>query len=262
MHSSSQIPRRRAKSAVALALTFSAGIVDIVAYITIYHLFVAHMTGSTVHLGNNLATGEWSEAARAGSTLLAFFLGSILGRAVIEVGLRLHKRTVASITLLAEAMLVLFFIRISRYSLGVPHEASNSTIMTCVLLSLLAAAMGIQTATLTRIGPLTIHTTFVTGMLNKLAQAVSQWAFWLYDQHQRRVPLQQILLDSAHLPALQNAELMFGIWSAYMIGSVAGTWMNSRWSTQALYVAVAILLVGVVVDRFQPLSVEEEKEQA
>jgi hypothetical protein len=29
--------------------------------------------------------------------------------------------------------------------------------------------MGTQTATLTRIGPLTIHTTFVTGMLNKFA---------------------------------------------------------------------------------------------
>jgi hypothetical protein len=36
-------------------------------------------------------------------------------------------------------------------------------------LATLAAAMGIQTATLTGIGPLTAHTTFVTGMINKLA---------------------------------------------------------------------------------------------
>ena len=40
-------PRTRAKSLVALLLTFAAGIIDIVGYITVYHLFVAHMTGNT-----------------------------------------------------------------------------------------------------------------------------------------------------------------------------------------------------------------------
>lgn len=38
------MPRIRAKSAVALALTFTASIVDIVGYIAVYHLFVAYMT--------------------------------------------------------------------------------------------------------------------------------------------------------------------------------------------------------------------------
>ena len=41
--------------------------------------------------------------------------------------------------------------------------------------------MGLQTATLTRIGPLTIHTTFVTGMLNKFAQLLAHGMYHAYD---------------------------------------------------------------------------------
>lgn len=52
-----------------------------------------------------------------------------------------------------------------------------------VILSLFAGAMGIQTATLTRIGPLTVHTTFVTGRRNKLAQLVTRWIFLEHDIH-------------------------------------------------------------------------------
>jgi hypothetical protein len=51
------VPRqRRTKAVVALVLTFAAGYVDIVGLLTIYNLFTAHMTGTTVHLGE--ATGR------------------------------------------------------------------------------------------------------------------------------------------------------------------------------------------------------------
>jgi uncharacterized membrane protein YoaK (UPF0700 family) len=249
------------KPAVALALTFTAGIVDIVGYIAVYHLFVAHMTGSTVHLGNKLAIGDWTEAAKAGSILVSFVLGSIAGRSIIEAGSRPHKRTVASITLLAEAFLIFVFILVDRLIIGSQH-ASISSRMICLLLSLLAAAMGLQTATLTRIGPLTIHTTFVTGMLNKFAQTISQWAFWVHDQRRGQATLGEILRRSTELSEFRNARFMFAIWFTYMIGSVVGTLMNSRWDTRVLFLPVAILLASVVVDQIQPLSVEEEKEQA
>ena len=43
--------------------------------------------------------------------------------------------------------------------------------------------MGFEIATVTRIGALTVHTTFVTGMLNKLAQLISPLLFRSYDLH-------------------------------------------------------------------------------
>ncbi len=257
-----QTPRIKAKSVVALWLTFAAGMVDIVGYITVYHLFVAHMTGTTVHLGNELAIADWSEAAKAGAILFSFIIGSIVGRLVIEARSRQHKRTVASITLLVEATLVVAFIWSSEFmgNPGSPQLLSLPAL--CSLLALLSAAMGLQTAALTRIGPLTIHTTFVTGMLNKFAQAISDWLSWVYDEWKQNSGLGTILRRSSRHSAFRNAQFMSAIWFSYMTGSIAGTWMNSHWNTRTLYLPVILMLTSAVVDQFHPLSVEEEKEQA
>jgi len=261
MHQATHVPRVRAKSAIAIALTFAAGVVDIVSYIAVYHLFVAHMTGGTVHLGNKIAAGDWTEAAKAASVIFSFVAGSLAGRAIIEAGSRSRMRKVASLTLLVEAVLILIFIQIDRVTVNHVHESSLSLGLVCLLLSLLAAAMGLQTATLTRIGPLTIHTTFVTGMLNKFSQAVSQWAFWVCDQRHGNASVEQILRRSFQMPAFRTAGLMSAIWLTYVGGSVAGTWMNSRWSVETLYVPLGILLISIAVDQVQPLSIEEEIEQ-
>lgn len=235
-------------------LTFSAGMVDIVGYIALYHWFVAHMTGNTVHLGNELVAGKWDEAAKAATVIASFVIASIIGRAIIQAGARKQLRSVASITLLAEAALIAAFIwtkPLFSSSGGIPHRA------VLPLLAVLAAAMGLQTATLTRIGPLTIHTTFVTGMLNKFAQAVSEWLFWLYDQMKARRGWH----GSTRQRTLRNAEFMGLIWVHYMVGAVVGTWLYSRWNVSALYIPVMLLMISVGVDQLRPLSIEEEKEQ-
>lgn len=157
--------------------------------------------------------------------------------------------------------ITLAFIQVDRLALNNSHERSLSLGLGCVLLSLLSGAMGLQTASLTRIGPLTVHTTFVTGMLNKFAQAVSQWAFWVRDQYHGHATLEEILGRSVQFPPFRTAGFMFAIWLVYMVGSVAGTWMNSRWNTKSLYVPLGILLISVAVDQVHPLSIEEEIEQ-
>jgi uncharacterized membrane protein YoaK (UPF0700 family) len=249
-----QSGRSKTKSAVALVLTFSAGMVDIVGYIAVYHWFVAHMTGDTVHLGNQLAMAKWTEAEKAGTVVGSFILGSIIGRAVIEAGARRRQRAIASITLLAEAVLILAFICIRALVVG-SNQIPLPTLL--ILLAVLAGAMGLQTATLTKIGPLTIHTTFVTGMLNKFAEAISEWFFWLYDQRQSGKGWR----GSRRHPAFRHAGFMALIWLSYMFGSVAGTWTYSRWSVWVLCLPVTVLILSAAVDQWRPLAIEEEKEQ-
>jgi len=176
MLGSYSLQEQRLKSAVALLLTFVAGFVDIVGYFAIYHLFTAHLTGTTVHLGRDLMMRHWTTAAMAGCVVGGFLAGSIVGRAVIEAGARFRIRRAASVNLAAEAVLLVGFIPISKLVAGTSEPER-----VCALLGLLAVAMGVQTATLTRIGALTIHTTFVTGMINKLAQLVSHILFHTYD---------------------------------------------------------------------------------
>ncbi len=261
MQAAASTSRIQLKSVVALGLTFGAGVVDIVGYIAVYHTFVAHMTGNTVHLGNKLASGEWEAAAKAACTIASFIVGSVAGRAVIEMGARRRQRTIASFTLAAEAVLVIAFVWVGERVLPSNPALASSPAHACGLLALLAAAMGLQTATLTRVGPLTVHTTFVTGMLNKFAQASSEWLFWAHDQWQDRATMRDILQASRRNPAFHNAAFVLTIWVAYMIGAVAGTWMNSRWRLEAMYVPVAILFLSIAVDQFRPLSLEEEREQ-
>ena len=46
-------------------LSFAAASVDVVGYLSTYHMFTAHMTGNTIHLGNGLFNGKGAEAALA-----------------------------------------------------------------------------------------------------------------------------------------------------------------------------------------------------
>ena len=262
MQTPSETSHARAKRSIAVVLTFAAGIVDIVGYMTVYHLFVAHMTGTTVHFGNKLELGEWPDAVKAATVLASFVLGSVVGRAIIESGARRGKRTVASITMTAEAALVLTFLWIGSFVLKQFAPDTIPVGTACLLLAVLAAAMGLQTATLTRIGPLTIHTTFVTGMLNKLAQETARWLFWFHDSWTAHRRLADVIAGSGKHKAFRNALFMAGIWMSYMMGSIAGTWMDVRWKVAALYLPVVLLIVSIAVDQVRPLSLEEENDQS
>lgn len=253
-----QTSRARSKAAVALGLTFVAGIVDIVGYISVYHLFVANMTGNTVHLGRNLVIGDWKQATRAATIIVTFVLGSIIGRSIIEAGARRRIKRVATITLLVEAFIILVLIWTT--PLDFAHRP-ESLARICWMLGLLASAMGVQTATLTRIGALTIHTTFVTGMLNKLAQSISQWLFWMHDQWQQGRVWVDLLRGSGQNASARTAVLMSGIWACYVLGSLVGTWMSLQWGFRSLYLPAALLGLAAAVDQIQPLSLEEEKDQ-
>jgi uncharacterized membrane protein YoaK (UPF0700 family) len=243
------------KGGVALAVTFVGGSVDAIGYIAFYHVFTAHMTGATVNFGMDLANGLRGPALMAGSVICAFVIGSVAGRVIIEMASRIHFRRVASITLGVE-ILLLMAVMLRREHLG---ESAISPATVRGFLIYLAAAMGIQTATLTRVGPLTVHTTFVTGMLNKLGQLISHFIFENYD-----------LLRNSGDPKLRaqrkktgaQAAFMSAIWGLYLSGAVAGAVLSKKLDIRALYVPITLLAGAILIDCIRPLSVEEEKDQS
>lgn len=252
--------RYKSKIAVALVLTFASGLVDIVGFLGIYGLFTAHLTGTTVHLGQNIVLGKRTDVIAAIAIVAAFFLGGVFGRAVIGVGARKRFRRIASVTLAIEAALIAFVAAgnlVSQRS-GVP--VISGVAHTYGYLAILAGAMGLQTATLTGIGPLTVHTTFVTGMVNKLAQLVSRILFRGFDFLRGRD-------DTPEKRTEQSAEskqaiFIFLIWVFYVLGAAGGTASYMKWGFRALFVAIAALMMAITTDLFAPLSVEEEREQS
>lgn len=217
------------------------------------------MTGTTVHLAEQIIEHNWKAAMIAATIVAAFFLGSVVGRMLIEIGARLAFRRIASISLLLELLLLAAAGWWGSRVLPGPQIASDQTWLICVILTLFAGAMGIQTATLTRIGPLTVHTTFVTGMLNKLAQLVTRWIFLEHDidhgaktQGNLRATLSKVRWQSA---------LMLGIWFCYLSGAFCGTWAGLRWHLKALFLPCLMVLLAIAADQILPLSLEEEKQQ-
>lgn len=239
---------KRTKALVALLLTFTAGFVDVVGYLALYQVFTANMTGNTVHFAINLLHSRWSDAILAGSIIATFVAGSIVGRGVIELGARNRIRRIASFTLLLEALLI------TLASLA-PLHARVSDIKIGSLAAL-AFAMGLQTATLTRVGPLTIHTTFVTGMLNKFAQLLSHYLFLAYDRIRGSTRV-----SHAEKKARRQALFIFAIWAMYFFGAIAGTTLEGGFGVRALLIPVLLLAVAIAVDQVSPLSLREEQDQ-
>ena len=129
-----------------------------------------------------------------------------------------------------------------------------------IALTFLAIAMGIQTATITRIGALTVHTTFVTGMINKFSQLASQALFDSYDIAIGKKTLATELRLHCR-DKVRKASFISSIWCAYVAGAVAGTGLQSTWEMRSLFVPVALLCIAIIADQVHPLAVEEEKDQ-
>ena len=228
-----------------MALSFSAGCVDIIGFRSLYRTFTAHMTGLTVHLGEDLTVANGWDAVVLALTLAAFVFGSIVGRTIIETGLREKARSAAAAALALEFLLLV----------GVAVGGAKAQ-WHVVMILLLATAMGVQTATLTRVGPLTIHTTFVTGMINKLAQLLSTALFLGYDEARGRNERSQ-LRPRVHRQAL----FIFLIWVLYLAGAIVGTATQSLWGVHSLFVPASVVLVVTIFDQVNPMAIQEEKDQ-
>ena len=244
-------PPSRTKAAVALVLTFGAGVVDIVGFLTVYNLFTAHMTGTTVHMAKAFISHQTSRASAGAVVVASFVLASIAARMLVHAAARLRWKRIGSVALAVEAVLLALVWPLTR-----THGPN-----TVLALALLAAAMGIQTATLTHVGPLTIHTTFVTGMLNRFAELVSGILFRRHDLRAETDAGKQAEEKVKIKNEVREMYFISAIWLLYAGGAAGGALFAQVWSTKALYLPCLLLLCAIASDQWQPIAVEEEREQ-
>lgn len=219
------------------------------------------MTGTTVRFGEHLYRQDWRAAMVTGIVLAAFVFGSIAGRVNIEIGSRRRIRSIASVTLAIEAALLAAVVVLGVHAVVGSGWAHTSIGTVCVLLAMLASAMGLQTATLTRVGVLTVHTTFVTGMLNKLAQLVSHLLFRSYDLR-LAAGAQKSDLQLERNQISRQAGFLFSIWLCYLGGAVCGSWVTYKWGFYSFLVPDCVLVAAIIAGLIHPFSIEEEREQS
>ncbi|MEW2357242.1 YoaK family protein [Spirillospora sp. NPDC029432] len=155
---------RRVRIALLVALTFGAGVIDIVGFLGMHQVFTANMTGNIVLFGMAAGEGDGAELARCGVATLAFALGLLLGFRLAGRGdpARLWPPAVTR-ALAADLVLQLVFLA-GWAATGARPEGA----MLLGLIALSSAAMGVQTAAARTLAADGITTTFVTGTLTSM----------------------------------------------------------------------------------------------
>jgi uncharacterized membrane protein YoaK (UPF0700 family) len=248
------------KILAALLLTGIGGFVDAVGWISLSQVFTANMSGNSVHVGMELGAFNVWALRRFACAIVAFVLGLILTRVAVEAAARAGVRRIASATLAVEALLILCFASATP-EMHAGQISNQNSLWYFALIATLAFAMGVQTATLTHLGPLTIYTTFVTGCLTKFAESFAHTLFWMHDNIKRGASVSDTFAQLSSNEDASATFLLFWVWSCYVGGAALGTVSKHKWELKSLYFPVAFLAVLILIDRIRPISAKEEERQ-
>ncbi|MBV8832161.1 MAG: DUF1275 domain-containing protein [Acidobacteriaceae bacterium] len=241
---------------VAIFLTWLAGLVDAVGYLAYAKIYTANMSGNSVALGINLTQLRPTEILLRSWPILLYVLGLLTGRLAIEIGARQKAPRIASVAFGFEALLLG---AAAWTGGGNPNPAEVNKILLGI--ALLALAMGIQNAALTRFSSLTLHTGFVTGTLVKFAEQFVRYCAKVYDDLSQQGSPARILARSVHERSFRISVLLALTWVAYVLGAIVGAYGSSRIHLRTLLIAIAGLVLLILLDQRAPLAIQEEKLQ-
>jgi uncharacterized membrane protein YoaK (UPF0700 family) len=152
-------PATRAIPLICL-LCAVAGSVDASAYLLSGRVFVANMTGNTVLLAISLLQRNAGEAALRGGLVAAFLVGVMIARLLARIAGEAPTK-MQRISVLGIESIVLLLLA---WKTAGAH--------TGLLLLLLACILGVQNGAFRYIGGFHLNTTFITGDLEQLGEAI------------------------------------------------------------------------------------------
>jgi uncharacterized membrane protein YoaK (UPF0700 family) len=238
------------------ALTWSAGFVDAIGYLTLRDIYVANMSGNTVAVAIHLSRRDWAEAWAHACPLLAFVPGLIAGDAIVELCRRSRLGAALAPAILIEAAgLALFILLADRWISSRGTVQWHGGTIYATLVGLLAFSMGMQNGLLRRTGSLKDVHTYVTGTLLAAAHGCTRYLFWLRRRlrHITRKRLHSVLRYSPHHRSLREGSLAAALWTLYITGATVGAVARLRYSVNVLLIPFAILIVIAVTDAVRPI---------
>ena len=195
----------------ACILAIVAGYADAIGFLT-FGAFAGAMTGNTVLLGIALAGAQYADAAQSAIIIAAFMMG-VAFSAVLG-----SKLPLAAVLGIEAAAIV-------GAALIAPHFAAP----------VLAFAMGLQNATMTRFSGTSLNTVVLTGNLQKMIQG------FLGRFTGSPKPAQS---GSAEAGSAASATIAF-VWLAYLGGVAAGAFAD-RLLAYPLLPVVALLPLALI----------------
>lgn len=233
-----------------------AGFIDAVGYLTLHHLFTAHMSGNSARLGVFVGQFNLQAAVPMVAAVLLFIFGIALSTTLVEVATRRGIRSISALLLAVQATMILVFMAYGSTIIG-PRGmvADHSPHGFYVLAALAIFSIGFQACSLQRVAGERTRTAYVSGMLTKFAQETVNWLFWLHDGDRRTQPsyLDRVLRGGSRSESITRAMLFGGIWCFYIGGAIAGSYTHSRWFLWALACPLALLAALIALDLWRPV---------
>jgi uncharacterized membrane protein YoaK (UPF0700 family) len=214
---------------LAIVLAALGGWVDAVGFLTLFGLFTAHLSGNTARLGVAFGRGEMTTALTYAVPIIVFFGGAVLGVAFMTARQARGRGAMAPL-LAVEALLLAAFMTVG----AVVRDAGDLTPRSAAyygLAVLAVAAMGLQTVALRHAAGVPVHTTFITGMVTHLAEAIVG-----------------LVRRDGQAPA-QGVGVYGGLVAAYVAGAVSGSALERAWALWALSLPIAVLVLLTVTVR-------------
>jgi uncharacterized membrane protein YoaK (UPF0700 family) len=244
---------------LVVSMSWAAGFVDVVAWLVLLHVFASHMTGNTAEFGIHLSQTSIADAFQHAWPVLPFVAGLIASAGSSTALRRAGYHSSFSAALIAEVVLLALFVWLGgRY--GVATAGRPAPALFYGLMCLPAAAMGLQTVTVTRVHGLRVYTTYLTGSLAKFAESLTDYGFWFYDRtrgrFRERAP--KALAVSFRLDCVKRAAVTAGLWLGFLAGSYCGALAEPRWGLPALIFPMLVLTVAIVVDLARPVCAAGE----
>ena len=241
---------------LALLLAAVAGFVDAVGYLTLNHLFTAHMSGNSARLGVYAGLSDLAAAAPMAAAVLLFVIGIAAGTAVHEIAVRRGVRATTALLLGVQAVLLAAFIVYGRTVIDADgHVPVTSWRDFYLLSSLVILSIGFQVCALQRVAGRTTRTAYVSGMLTKFTQEAVNWLFWCHDGDRRT---EQSYLSRAGFgsrrESVELAGLFGGIWCLYAVGAALGSYTDTRWRLWSLLLPLLALSAAAVADWRRPIG--------
>lgn len=197
-----------------VALTIVCGIVEMIGYMDVGHIYPAIMTGNTVQLGYTLARSDWGHFLVIGYAIASFFVGCMIASLI-----RRHLRhPPLELAIMAAVLLAASIAR------GYPD------LRVAVELPLLALALSMQGETISSFGGVSLQTLVVTNNMVKFSDAVV--GRYLSSTAGKRPQMKDILL-----PGLA--------WLTYTLAAACGAQMEQRLTHPFIIPAVLLLIVMV-----------------
>lgn len=208
-------------AAIPLAGTLCAiaGAVDVIAYLLYDKIFIANMTGNTVLFAASVLTRDWWEAGLRISVVIAFLVGTFVARAGLRQLTAGRDRRMQFAALAIEfAVLIALAPAPHLHALGVG------------LLMLLAFALAVQNDVFSRIGPMKLNTSFISGDLERLGDAIA---------------------DTGKSARRKEAGLRIAVfistWIAYAIGALLGAFGAFHFAQKALWIPAGLVVIAAAL---------------